>query len=95
MRPPSYAPRELTAIRAADRVVARVLVRGQWREQEFRPDPALGETTVRQCLARVQAALRHTPSLAGICLYVAAVVDGQELRASVSTDPLLVPSELH
>jgi len=91
MKTPTYNERELRAVRAADRVVARVRIQGQWRETEF--FPAKGQT-IRQKLEEVQASLRHSPSFAGICLYVGAVLDGERHIASVSHDPIAIPTQL-
>lgn len=84
MKAPVYSERELPVLTNADRIVARVHVNGGWKEQEFFADPALGETTVRQVLARVQHALRHLPSGSkGICLYAGAVIEGERCIAAL------------
>lgn len=69
MRTPIHSPREQEVLRAATTIVARALVGGEWREQEFPPDPALGERTPADALRRVQHALRHHRDLSQIVLY--------------------------
>lgn len=86
---PTYTPREQLALDNADRVVARVLLSGKWAEKDFFPDPG---TTVRQCLETVQAQLRHSPSLKGVCLYVGAEVNGERMIAAMPHD--WVPANL-
>ena len=93
-RAPSYNPREVPVLRSADRVVARVYLRGVWREQEFLPEAGEGGS-VRAVALRVIAALRHTPDSRGIVLYVEGLgSDGVRARACIPQDPLLLPGEL-
>ena len=82
---PGYTSREQIALDNADRVVCRVKIQGEWKEQEF--FPAAGQT-VRQKLAEVQAALRHTPSVRGVCVYVGGIDPrtGERMIASVPHD---------
>ena len=89
MKAPTYTPRDLLAFAHADRIVCRVRLNGEWKEQEFLP--AAGQT-VRGKLAEVQAALRHHRDFSQICLYVGGMVDGQRITASVRHD--LMPVEL-
>jgi hypothetical protein len=91
MKAPQYNERELLAVRSADRVVARVRINKEWKETEF--FPAEGQT-IRAKLEEVQASLRHSPSFAGIALYVGAMINGERHIASVSHDPLLNPTQL-
>lgn len=86
---PSYSPRELEVIANADRVVARVYLNGQWKEQEFFPDPG---QTVRERLEVTQHALRHHRDFSQICLYLGAEINGERATAAVPHD--YIPLEL-
>jgi hypothetical protein len=76
---PVYTSREQKALDAADRVVLRVMVLGEWKEKEIMAEGR----TVRAVLEETQGQLRHTPSLKGVCLYVGAIVDGERMIASM------------
>lgn len=89
MKPPSYTPREMEAFAAADRVIARLSIMGEWKETEFFPSPG---QTVRNKLAEVQTALRHHRDFSKICLYIGGIVRGERMTASVRHD--LLPEEL-
>lgn len=89
MRPPTYTPREMEAFGAADRVVARVCVMGDWKEQELFPSPG---QSVRDKLAEVQHAIRHNRDFSKISLYVGGEVRGERMIASVRHDQ--IPDEL-
>lgn len=86
---PTYTPRELLALEAADRVVARIIIAGEWKEMEFWPLPG---QSVRSRLAEVQAEIVGNNSLARICLYVGATVNGERMIANVPHN--LIPQEL-
>lgn len=93
-RAPSYNPRELPVLRSADRVIARLCVRGVWHEQTFFPEAGEGNS-VRAVALRVIAALRHTPDSRGIVIYVEGFArEGMRARACIPQDPLLLPGEL-
>jgi hypothetical protein len=87
---PTYTPRELEALKNARRVVARVHLNGAWKEQVFEPEKL---ETPRDCLIRVQHALRFHRDFAGIVLYVEGQMkDGTKMRANVPHN--WVPEEL-
>ena len=88
-RAPTYTPRELKAIAAADRVVARIIIAGEWKEMEFWP---LAGQSVRSRLAEVQAEIAGNPALARVCLYVGGMVDGERMIANVPHN--LIPEEI-
>lgn len=88
-RAPTYTPRELLAFNAADRIVARIVIAGEWKEMEFWP---LAGQSVRSRLAEVQAEIAGNNSLARICLYVGGMVNGERMIANVPHD--LIPQEL-
>ena len=76
-------------IDAADRVVARVVIAGEWKEMEFWP---LRGQTVRSRLAEIQAEFAANPALARVCLYVGGIVNGNRMIANVPHN--FVPEEL-
>lgn len=86
---PTYTPRELKAIAAADRIVARIIIAGEWKEMEFWP---LEGQSVRSRLAEIQNELSGNRSLAKVCLYVGGMVDGERMIANVPHN--LIPEEL-
>lgn len=88
-RPPTYTPRELKAIAAADRVVARIIFAGEWKEMEFWP---LKGQSVRSRLAEVQAEIATNPALARVCLYVGGIVNGERMIANVPHN--MIPEEI-
>jgi hypothetical protein len=87
-KPTFYTPREMEAIRAADRVVLRVLTgQGEWAVREFFPRKERGENLVH-CLNSVEAAVdRYMPKNARACLYVAGMVRGELMMAAVKRTP--------
>lgn len=86
---PVYTPRELLALEAADRVVARIIIAGEWKEMEF--FPLVGQSVASK-LAEVQKEIAGNRSLARICLYVGGMVNGERMIASVPHN--LIPEEL-
>ena len=86
---PTYTPREILALKAADRVVGRIRLAGEWREMEFWP---LAGQSVRSKLAEVQAEIQADPACARICLYVGGIVNGERMIANVPHD--FIPAEL-
>lgn len=86
---PTYTPREMLALKAADRIVGRLRIAGEWKEMEFWP---MAGQTVRSKLAEVQAEIAADPACARICLYVGAVVNGERMIANVPHN--LIPAEL-
>jgi hypothetical protein len=89
MKLPTYTPRDLLAFENADRVVARIRINREWKEQEFYP---VSGQTVREKLAEVQHALRHNRDFSSIALYVGGFHNGERMIASVRHDHL--PEEL-
>jgi hypothetical protein len=89
MKLPTYTPRDLLAFASADRVVARVWIRGEWKEQEFFPEPG---QSVRDRLRVTQEALRHHRDFSKVMLYVAGKHKGELVKASVRHDH--IPEEL-
>lgn len=83
---PTYSPREQEALRCACSVVARVRINQEWKEHVFTPE---GTETVRDCLVRVQHALRHHRDFSGIVLYVEGT---NGMRANVPHD--WIPTEM-
>lgn len=88
-RAPTYTPRELLAFGSADRIVARIVIAGEWKEMEFFP---LAGQSVRSRLAEVQSEIAGNRSLTRICLYVGGVVNGERMIANVPHN--MIPEEL-
>lgn len=86
---PSYAPREMAAIRAADRIVCRVRIAGEWKEMVFWP---MAGQTVRARLIEIQAEMAADAACARVCLYVGGMINGEYMIANVPHD--FVPEEL-
>jgi hypothetical protein len=81
MKPPAYTPREMDALRHADRIVVRRWFApsslgdsGRWEERTLWPEE--GES-VAQTLGRVQKALAQIVSSDDLLLYVGGLVNGE------------------
>jgi len=90
-KPPTYTPREVTALKAADRVVARTVITGtgRWAEQEFYPAPG---QSIRDKLAEIQAEIAANPALKRVALYVGGIVNNERMIANVPHN--FIPEEL-
>ena len=84
-KPPTYTPREMEAIKNADRVIVRILREGKgWVEEEFFPKEG---QSLAQRLGEVQKAIKimetRIAGSARMIIYIGGVVRGERMIAAV------------
>jgi len=84
-KPPTYTPRELEAIRNADRVIVRVLREGRgWVEEEFFPKEGQKlAKRVREVRKAVKLMETRIAGSARMVIYVGGIVRGERMIAAV------------
>jgi len=94
MKAPSYHPREVMAIEAADRIILKVRIGGVGGEYAEKVIFAQPGKLLRETLAEVQSEVRGNPKLAKVLIYLGAPIGMNDEVMVASVGQHHVPPEL-